>query len=473
MTLLIVVLVFGGMIFLHELGHYLAARLFKIEVEEFGFGIPPRLWRFWRMKGSLTISGQRIQIPSNFDLPFDGPEALQQSVQATADSVNGRLVLRTIDLLKPQEVAQTDFTWDSGSPERLVAAQLEALPGRKAPLKPAAPARRGELEVKGVLTELAQGTEWTLNWLPLGGFVRPKGEGDPEVPGGLAAANPWQRLGVLFAGPLMNLLTAVVVTAVIIVQMGVAVPGQVLIENVSPASPAEQAGILGGDVIVTINGQTVTTMEAARALIRASLDQPLEMVLLRGAEQVSLVATPLSSRSPEQGALGIGLAYPRRAATLSDAIGGGLAYTGAQAIGILYIPFGLIQGAIAPEEARLVGLKGIYDFFGQAVERDTESRQPAIDPGPGSAPTTSEQPTNYVLSLIAMLSVSLAVMNLLPIPALDGGRILFTLPEIIFRRRIPPRLENVINGVAMMMLIALMLFINVLDFIKPANITLP
>ncbi len=325
MTLLIVVLVFGGMIFLHELGHYLAARLFKIEVEEFGFGIPPRLWRFWRMKGSLTISGQRIQIPSNFDLPFDGPEALQQSVQATADSVNGRLVLRTIDLLKPQEVAQTDFTWDSGSPERLVAAQLEALPGRKAPLKPAAPARRGELEVKGVLTELAQGTEWTLNWLPLGGFVRPKGEGDPEVPGGLAAANPWQRLGVLFAGPLMNLLTAVVVTAVIIVQMGVAVPGQVLIENVSPASPAEQAGILGGDVIVTINGQTVTTMEAARALIRASLDQPLEMVLLRGAEQVSLVATPLSSRSPEQGALGIGLAYPRRAATLSDAIGGGLA----------------------------------------------------------------------------------------------------------------------------------------------------
>ncbi len=139
----------------------------------------------------------------------------------------------------------------------------------------------------------------------------------------------------------------------------------------------------------------------------------------------------------------------------------------------MYIPFGLIQGAIAPEEARLVGLKGIYDFFGQAVERDTESRQPAIDPGPGSAPTTSEQPTNYVLSLIAMLSVSLAVMNLLPIPALDGGRILFTLPEIIFRRRIPPRLENVINGVAMMMLIALMLFINVLDFIKPANITLP
>lgn len=72
-----------------------------------------------------------------------------------------------------------------------------------------------------------------------------------------------------------------------------------------------------------------------------------------------------------------------------------------------------------------------------------------------------------------MLSISLGVMNLLPIPALDGGRILFTLPEIIFRRRIPPRLENVINGVAFLLLIGLMLFVNLLDFINPANITLP
>jgi regulator of sigma E protease len=214
-------------------------------------------------------------------------------------------------------------------------------------------------------------------------------------------------------------------------------------------------------------------MDEARTLIRASLDQPLDLVILRGDEKVKIVATPLSSRTAEQGALGVGLSYPRRSATLGEAVGGGFTYTGLQAVGILYIPVGLLQGAIAPEEARLVGLKGIYDFFGQAVERDTESRQQVVEPGTGSAPTASEPPTNYVLSLIAMLSVSLAVMNLLPIPALDGGRILFTLPEIIFRRRIPPRLENVINGVAMMMLIALMLFINVLDFIKPANLTLP
>jgi regulator of sigma E protease len=72
-----------------------------------------------------------------------------------------------------------------------------------------------------------------------------------------------------------------------------------------------------------------------------------------------------------------------------------------------------------------------------------------------------------------VLSVSLGVLNLFPIPALDGGRILFTLPEILFRRRIPPNWENAVNGVAMLLLILLLLFVNVMDFVKPAQIPLP
>lgn len=474
MTLLLVVLVFGGMIFLHELGHYLAARLFKIEVEEFGFGIPPRLWRFWRAKGSITIAGQKIEIPNNQDLPLDPQSDLHKNVRATVDSVNGKLVLRTVELATPSQPVSPQFTGDVEADKRLALEQLSPLPGggSRAIASPT-PIRRGAIEVTGPVTELEQGTEFTLNWLPLGGFVRPKGEGDPDVPGGLAAANPWKRLVVLFAGPAMNLLTAVIVTATIIAQMGVAVPGKVLIEDVTPNSPAQLAGIQPQDVIVSISGKPVTSMEEARAMIRASLDQPLEMTFERGGQQVTLTATPLSSRTAEQGALGVGLSYPRRDATLLEAVGGGFTYTGIQAITILYIPIGLIQGAIAPEEARLVGLKGIYDFFGQAVERDSESRQQVMEPASGTPATPSSQPTNYVLSLVAMLSISLGVMNLLPIPALDGGRILFTLPEIIFRRRIPPRLENVINGVAFLLLIGLMVFVNLLDFINPANITLP
>ena len=369
MTLLIVVLVFGGMVFLHELGHFLAARLVKIEVEEFGFGMPPKI---------LTL-----------------------------------------------------FTW--------------------------------------------QGTEFTLNALPLGGFVRPKGENDPNIPDGLSAAAPWKRLVVLIAGPLMNFVTAIIVAAIIIGQMGVGVEGKVLIENVSENSPAWQAGFKPNDILLAVSGTPVATLDEARAKIFAGIDTELEFTVERSGEQMKITAMPLSSRPKEQGALGVGLSYPRRPATIGDMITGGLSYTGSQALGILYLPVGLIQGVVQPEDARLIGLKGIYDLFSQAVSRDIQSRQPssAQNSSASQALSSQSEPTNYILSLVAMLSVSLAVFNLLPIPALDGGRILFTLPEILFKKRIPYKLENVINGVAFLLLIALMVFINAMDFINPSNIKLP
>lgn len=463
-TLLVFILVFGGMVFLHEFGHFIVARWFKIEIEEFGFGFPPKVLRLWQSPGSLKIDGQEVLIPRNFKFPFDWHDQLQKPVRATADQVENQLVLRSIELI--QDPTLPTVVDQSG---QLLGHDLEPLPASPRRVVQA-PMQRGALELRGALREMHPGTEFTLNALPLGGFVRPKGENDPNVLDGLAAANPWKRLGVLFAGPTMNLLTSVVVMALIIAQTGIAVPGQVLIESVTAASPAEAGGLQPGDQIVSLGGQTVTTVEASRAAIRASLDQPLEMVVLRQGAQVTLSVTPLSSRPAEQGALGVGLSYPMRPATLGEIVGGGFTYTGLQAFSILYTPIGLLQGAIAPESARFVGMKGIYDLFGQAVARDTESRQAQTEP---AAPGQSQQPTNYILYLVAMLSVSLAVLNLLPIPALDGGRILFTLPEILFRRRIPYKLENVINGVAFLLLIGLMIFINAMDFINPANIQLP
>src|SRR3569832_1297747 len=97
-TFIVFVVVFGGMIFLHEFGHFIVARLFKIPVEEFGFGIPPRAWRFWRHKGHLVIGGQKVIIPSNYDLPFDWQDGLYEEATATADEIgNNQLVLRTIE----------------------------------------------------------------------------------------------------------------------------------------------------------------------------------------------------------------------------------------------------------------------------------------------------------------------------------------------------------------------------------------
>ncbi len=364
-TLILFILALGGMIIIHELGHFLAARFFKIPVEEFGLGLPPRI--------------------------------------------------------------ATLFTW--------------------------------------------QGTAFTLNALPLGGFVRPLGENDPDVLDGLAAANPWKRLGVLLAGPFMNLLTAVVIFSIMIAQIGMPIPGQVMLGEVLADSPAAEVGLMNGDQLISVAGKNISSVQEAVSLIREHRDEPVEIIVIRDNETLTFTPTPLSSRSAEVGALGVSLTTATRPATFIEAVGTGAALTGVQALTILYIPVGLIQGLIAPDEARLVGLKGMYDFFGAAVERDTQTRAEASQAQ--AAGETAPPPSNWVLSLIAMLSVSLGTFNLLPIPALDGGRILFTLPEILFRRRIPPQLENTINGIAFLLLIGMMLLVNLMDFINPANISLP
>jgi regulator of sigma E protease len=241
------------------------------------------------------------------------------------------------------------------------------------------------------------------------------------------------------------------------------------LEEVSPNSPASQAGLQVKDEILKVNGQSVEGADWFSTAVKANLDKPLELLIERGGQQMTITVTPLSSRPASEGALGILMEPERRAATLGEITRTGFLMTGLQAGALIYLPVALIQGAVQPEEARFVGLKGIFDMVNQAVQRDVSTRQ--VEPtAPGTAPV---RPMPWTLYIMGLLSVSLGVINLFPIPALDGGRILFTLPEIFFHRRIPMEFENAVNGVAMLLLIALMLFINVMDFIRPATNVLP
>ena len=364
MTLLIFFVVFLAVVIIHELGHFFASKAGKVEVEEFGFGLPPRV---------LTL-----------------------------------------------------FKWRE--------------------------------------------TEFTLNALPIGGFVRPKGENDPSVPGGLAAASPWTRLGVMLAGPAMNLIAGVLIYTLIFTQSGVPDVSRVILVEVSPNSPAEQAGFLAGDLILSANNQPITSTEAIRSVIYANMDQPVVVVYERDGEQYTTTVTPSSERAVDEGATGILLGNPVQKATLLTALPLGFRVTGMYIYEIMTLPARLIQGSIPAEQARFIGLKGMYDFMSQAVTRDQETRQ-ALASQPAGAAT--ETPTYYTLALIATLNISLGIFNLLPLPALDGGRIIFLLPELIFRKRVPHKVENTVHAVGIMLLLALMLYINVMDFINPVSITLP
>lgn len=368
LTWIVFILAFGGMVLIHEFGHFIAARLCKIEVEEFGIGLPT--------PGAITL-----------------------------------------------------FKW--------------------------------------------QGTRFTLNWLPLGGFVRPKGENDPNVPGGLAAASPWKRLFVLVAGPLMNLLAAVVIYAIIFSRVGVPDTNRVLVASVSPESPAAVAGFQDGDIFISGNDELITNYDELRVIVDENADKPVQFLVDRRGEQVELTAIPRLNEAEDRVMIGVGLSVPfKQTGSFTETLGLGARYTGYTIRALIALPAQLIRGSAPPEAGRIIGLKGIFDVLEQSVSRDVQ----ASNNNNTAAPVTSTDPIDQpirTLELLASLTISLGVFNLFPFPALDGGRILFILPELIFRRRVSPQIENLVHGMGMAFLLIFMIYVNVMDFVNPVNITIP
>ncbi len=450
LSLLLFFAIFSLLILIHELGHFIFARLGKMEVEEFGFGIPPRARRLFRLKGKMQVGRHTIEIPRNFELPFDRQAATGRGVEAVVVPDGDKLVLKSVALAATED-------------------------GQYAPpAQDYAPRSDGSVLIAGVARQIVPGTEFTLNLLPLGGFVRLHGENDPNVsePGGYYTANPWARLSMLAAGPAMNILSGVVAYIILFAQTGIPDTRTVLIEQVEPQSPAAAAGLLPADRLLSIAGQPVENIAGVRAVVSTRLDQPTEIVVVRNGQEITLGITPSSQRLPDRGAMGVVLGNPIRTTRFTEAVGYGVTATGMHIYTLVTLPAQIASGAIAPEAGRFVGLKGIYDFTYQSVQRDIETRQD-LETSPNPITTSGQTPTYYTLLLLITLTLSLGVFNLLPLPALDGGRILFLLPELFFRRRVPPQFETAIHSIGFLLLIGLMIYINLMDFISPANIQLP
>lgn len=448
------VLVFAGIILIHEIGHFTACRLLGIDVQEFGIFLPPRLLRLWRGKGKLRIGGETVHIPRNFDPPFDERDAIRRNVVATADRVKDRLVLRTIEL-----------PGDEGQPNPSPQRETVDIPPRTAPKKSRKPLVPGAIRLEGTLHEFHPGTEYTLNWLPLGGFVRPKGEDDAAIPGGLASAKAWRRIVMLVAGAAMNILTAVVVYTFLLEQVGI--PDSLLVSEVAAGAPAEAAGILPGDAILNSGGQEFHTIRDLQDYTQAHAGQEIELTLQRGQELLSITIVPRVDPPPGQGRLGIiTVQETRPMKNIFETLGYSLRATFLSVRELLALPGRIIAGTISAEEAQLAGPRTIWNLFQQSVARDIESGAQAAAAGSGGQ-------TYYTLLIIINLTITVGVVNLLPIPALDGGRIFFALIELIFRRRVPPRLEAAVHGIGFLIAIGLMSYFYIADIISPVSIVLP
>ncbi len=300
------------------------------------------------------------------------------------------------------------------------------------------------------------GTKFTLNWLPFGGFTRPKGEGDPSAPGGLAAANPWKRIAVFLAGPTMSIFTAVVLFFIIYAILG-SLPDRYRVQlvGVVPNSPAASAGLQSGDILVSVNGVSIHSLDAVKPIILANPGKALDFVYERNGvdNSVNIVPQVNPGSAPT---VGIYMNYPMKPFTVLGAIPE--SFTSLyDYMKELFTTIGqMVQGQPSlATGGRLVGIKGMFDMYASLVK--------TVVPG---IPTIVN-----VLLFFASISISLGLFNLLPIPALDGGRIAFTLPEIIIRKRIPPKYEMWVNFISFALLILLMIIINAQDFIHPVTIT--
>ena len=354
------------LVVVHELGHFVTAKLAGVQVLEFGLGYPPKIWgiRFGEKRTSTIMTSK-------------GSEAIDER------------------------------------------------------------------------------TEYTINLLPLGGFVRLLGEEDSSDPRSLAAKPSWVRIVVLSAGAFMNLVLPIVLfTAFYMIPQQVPV-GRALIQAVAPDSPAHQAGIQAGDQILRINGKSVENLNDVAYDIRLYQGQTMTWQIKRGRNTLTKqvyarwnppeIVDPQTEKRVREGPTGIELTTPdnftrRQAFPIWQAIPRAAQYTWET----LVLTRNQIVSWIASRSTpQVAGPVGIAQVTGEV---------------------TKQSGWAGFLQFAALLSINLGIINILPLPMLDGGRIMFVLLELLRGgKRIAPEKEAMVHFVGLVVLLSLVVVISYFD----------
>ncbi len=290
-------------------------------------------------------------------------------------------------------------------------------------------------------------TEYALKAIPLGGYVRMYGEEmndemtEADRQQAFSGKTVWQRMAIVFAGPLFNILTALVIFCGVFV-WGIPVLDS-RIGEVVENTPAQMAGVMPDDLIVAINDHQVSEWEHVRQQIRAAGGSTVDVTVDRGGVMTHLQITPkltegknLFGESVQNWQIGIapkGTTFTQR-----------------------FDPITAIQmGVKKTYEVTELTILGIVKLIQRVIPSDTIGGPILIAQMAGQQ---AEEGLMNILLFVALLSINLGVLNLLPIPVLDGGHLVFLTAEALLRRPVSVRVREVAQQAGLFALLALMAF---------------
>jgi len=294
-----------------------------------------------------------------------------------------------------------------------------------------------------------RGTIYSINWIPFGGFNKIAGEVDPAVPQGLASRGYGVRLLVLGGGIIMSLLLPFVLMAVAYMVPHDIVSGRVVIEDVSPDSPADMAGIEPGDALLSINGEPLRNSAELSRYVQLNLGKEITVAVEHSNGNAETVALTPRWRPPEgEGSMGVINIATEDAVVISES----------------FPPWEAVPiGARSCIEALVLYRNGIVGMILGTI--------PFAPTGPiGIVQVTGEvaqSGISPVLELTAFISIALAITQLIPFPALDGGRMLFVIIEWIRRgKKVSPRTEGIVHSVGFIILFGLLILLTYQDLFR-------
>lgn len=299
-----------------------------------------------------------------------------------------------------------------------------------------------------IFGRIVNGTEYALSAIPLGGFVKMVGEeadGEEPVDPRISFSHQplWKRAAIVSAGPMFNLIGAFLIFALVFVVYGARVPSEAAkVGGVTENMPAAKGGIQADDVVSAIDGRPIATWDDLSAAIRASEGREVELTIQRGSESVAVRVIPESR--PEKNIFGeeVGTAfligvergYDQEQVGVIQAVGMAATQTAWWIQTLLTSVVKMVQGKISSQD--IGGPILIAQAAGQQARMGLE----------------------YFLHFMAVISINLGILNLLPIPILDGGHLLFIGVEAVMRRPLALRHREIAQQIGLVILIGLMAF---------------